>query len=189
MTTDKDYYKILGLTSSASPEDIKKAYRNLAKQLHPDVNPEDPDAENKFKDITAAYNVLSDPSKKSAYDQKTSATFNPSDFYTMFSEMFSPRARGKTVVDFNFGFNAEQNVGPRTGQTYKIHCKIPISTAIFGGSRRATVTVSDTCIDCDGTGASELKECENCRGKGFNQVQTGNVIQRGTCRPARELEK
>lgn len=179
MSTDKDYYTLLGIARDASQDEIKKAYRALAKKLHPDVNPEDPGAEDKFKDITAAYNTLSDPEQRKVYDRRY---LSVPDFFSMFTDAFSQRMRGEAVVDFNFGFTKNQHTTPHVGAPFALNCIIPISDAIFGSKRKLTLKVMDICLDCQGLGATEFKECENCKGQGFLQVKTGNVIQRGPCR-------
>ncbi|WP_305044610.1 DnaJ C-terminal domain-containing protein [Geoalkalibacter sp.] len=146
----KDYYSILGVSKGASPEDIKKAYRKLALKYHPDKNPGDKKAEEKFKDITEAYAVLSDAEKRKQYDQ-----FGESGFHQRYSQedIFRGFDVGDIFREFGFGtedifshlfggrgaaFGGGTRVRPRSlkGQDYSLAINLPLREAVLGGERR-----------------------------------------------------
>jgi molecular chaperone DnaJ len=180
MNKDKNYYQILGVPEDASQEEVKKAYRSLAKKLHPDVNPE---GEEEFKRVTEAYEVLSDPEKRSAYDRRYAAP----DVMSMFNELFfgsrTAREGHSTIIDFNFGQQRNSFTSPRNGRDINVTYYANLWDLLLGTRKEVKFSLEDVCIKCDGSGGKSFDDCDKCSGKGFNQVKVNNLIHRGTCRP------
>ena len=189
---DKNYYDILGVGKDASPEDIKSAYRRLAKQYHPDIN-KDPGAGEKFKEINEAYECLSDPQKKSNYDQFGSSS-GPQGFggfgsnggfggFGDFSDL------GDIFGDiFGFGGRSAQKTGSR-GEDLQVQINLSFEEAVFGVKKDIIVPRYETCSACSGTGAkngTEYSTCSDCHGTGQVRYQTnspfGSVIRQGPCK-------
>ena len=177
-----DYYALLGVARDATPDEIKKAYRKLARELHPDVNP-DLQSQERFKIITAAYEVLSDPEKRQMFDLggdplSSSGGGNPQGFD--FGD----------IMDAFFGGGGGQR-GPRTrarrGQDAMIRIQITLSAAVFGETREITVDTAAGCATCGGRGTasdSEAVNCVMCKGRGeVQQVQRSFLGQVMTSRP------
>ncbi len=174
MADKRDYYEVLGLSKSASDDEIKKAYRSLAKKYHPDIN-KAPDAEAKFKEVNEAYEVLSDSDKKAKYDQFGHAGVDPSynpygggagaggfggfdmgDLGDIFGSMFGGGFGG-------FGGGARQNPnGPKRGETLKIPLTISFEDAAFGVSKTIELTRMAECGECHGSGAASGTHAETC---------------------------
>ena len=179
-----DYYAILGVNRDASAEEIKKAYRRLARELHPDVNP-DPQAQERFKIVTAAYEVLSDPEKRQMFDlggDPLSASGGFGGFTAGFD--FSD------LMDAFFSGQGQQR-GPksrtRRGQDALIRIEVTLESAVFGGSEELTIDTAAACGACSGQGTSagsSLVECTMCHGRGeLQQVQRSFLGQVMTSRP------
>jgi DnaJ-class molecular chaperone len=188
----RDYYDVLGVTKSASEDDIKKAYRKQARKHHPDVNPGDKSAEEKFKELNEAYAVLSDPDKRKRYDAlgpnwKAGEEFRPppnwegagaSFQYGDFDDIFGGAARGAAgFSDFFealFGGRGRARGGVRAGAGFSmrgqdIEAEIPLTLeeAHRGGKRAITLQAAETCPDCRGSGSKDGKTvCPTCRGAG-----------------------
>ena len=176
----RDYYEVLGISKGASEEEIKKAYRKMAKKYHPDVNKE-PGAEEKFKEINEAYEVLSDPQKKATYDQfghagmdgsfgsgGFSGGFSGSDFggFGDFGDIFGSF--------FGGGQTRRQSTGPRKGNDRFMQMRIDFMDAIFGKNEELTIEVDEQCSECLGSGAkskSDVQSCPRCGGTGQIQSQ------------------
>lgn len=167
----RDYYEVLGVSRDASEEEIKKAYRKLAKKYHPDMNPGDKDAENKFKEASEAYAVLSDADKRRQYDQFGHAAFegggaggfdfNSADFSDIFSDIFGDM--------FGTGRRRGPANGPMKGDNIRTSVRITFLEAVFGVDKDITLTLKDPCPTCHGTGAkpgTSPKICPKCGGKG-----------------------
>lgn len=198
----RDYYEVLGVSKTASEDDIKKAYRKLAKEFHPDLHPGDKAAEAKFKELNEAYEVLSDPQKKSKYDQFGFAGVDPSygtgqpgygGAYTTYGgsgfgdfgdigDIFS------SIFGGGFGGGAQSRNAPRQGEDIERSLQISFEEAAFGCSKDITVNRVEKCADCDGSGAakgSKVETCSTCHGTG--QVRTtrrtalGTVSTTGVC--------
>ena len=192
MADKRDYYEILGVSKSADETELKKAYRNLAKQCHPDTHPGDADAEAKFKEISEAYAVLSDPEKRRQYDQFGHAAFDGSaggagfdfsgmDFTDIFSDIFG---------DFFGGGRRSSARGnsPMKGANIRTSVRITFEEAVFGCEKELDLTLKDPCPSCHGSGAkpgSSPETCPKCGGKGqvvfTSQSFFGTVRNVQTC--------
>jgi molecular chaperone DnaJ len=181
----QDYYGILGVERNATPEEIKKAYRKLARQLHPDVNP-DPETQERFKLVTAAYEVLSDPQKRQVHDMGGDPLSGAGNGAGGFGQGFS----FTDIMDAFFGAGGGQR-GPRSrmqrGKDALLRLEVELSEAAFGTSRDLTVDTAVVCGTCHGSGAREDSEpvvCETCRGHGeVQQVQRSFLGDIRTARP------
>ncbi|HEY5456602.1 MAG TPA: molecular chaperone DnaJ [Acidothermaceae bacterium] len=179
----RDHYATLGVRKDAPPEEIKRAYRRLARQLHPDVNP-DAETQERFKEITSAYEVLSDPSKRQLYDMggdPLSASGN-----NPFSAGFGGLG---DIMDAFFGGGAAR--GPRTrtrkGNDALIHVEIDLVEAVFGATRELNIETAIVCATCDGAGTASgthPETCQVCKGRGeVSQVTRSFLGQVMTSRP------
>ena len=173
MAEKRDYYEVLGVDKNADDAALKKAYRQLAKKYHPDVNPGDKEAEAKFKEASEAYAVLSDPEKRAKYDQFGSAAFDGSmggggmdfsgmDFSDIFGDLFGDLFGGMR------GRGASRN-GPRKGANIRTSVRMTFEEAVFGCKKQVELTVKEPCKTCNGTGAkagTSPVTCTKCGGKG-----------------------
>ncbi|QNU68549.1 molecular chaperone DnaJ [Ruminiclostridium herbifermentans] len=193
MAEKRDYYEVLGVSKSASDAELKKAYRNLAKKYHPDVNPGDKNAEAKFKEINEAYEVLSDPQKKSRYDQYGHAGVDPNGFGGAggFSD-FDFGGIGDIFESFfggsGFGGRSRSRRGPQKGADLKYAVEISFEEAAFGIERELTIGRMEICSKCTGSGAkpgTEASTCKHCNGTGQVQIRQntpfGQFINQKTC--------
>ncbi len=169
----KDYYEILGIDKNATQEDIKKAYRNLAKKYHPDVN-KDKSSSEKFKEINEAFSVLSDEGKKHKYDQY--GTAEPSQNFEGFdmNDIFS-----------NFGFG---DIFGEKEENYDVKYEISatLEDVFNGASKKINVRVPDNCDHCKGRGGTNVIKCHKCNGTGrVQQMRKAGFMQfmtMGTCK-------
>lgn len=198
MADKRDYYEVLGLSKGASDDDIKRAYRKLAKQYHPDVN-KAPDAEEKFKEINEAYEVLSDPQKKQTYDQFGFAGMDGqggfgqgfSGFGDMgdLGDIFSSFMGGMGGFSGFSGFgSSRRRTGPLKGDNRYMVLDIDFLDAVHGVTKTINISVDKKCEACDGTGAasrSDIETCPTCGGSGVTMKQTrtpfGVMQQQGVC--------
>lgn len=173
----RDYYDVLGVQKGASDDELKKAYRKLAKQYHPDANPDNKEAEDKFKEASEAYEVLSDSSKRSTYDQFGHSAFENgaggggysynggfSDMSDIFESFF-----GGDI----FGSGRRRN-GPARGADVGVNIEITFEEAIFGVKKDITVRAAEQCHTCGGSGAKKgtsAESCRKCNGSGQERVQ------------------
>ncbi len=176
MSSKRDYYEILGVSKSAQDSEIKKAYRKLAKQYHPDVNPGNKEAEAKFKEANEAYEVLSDSQKRSTYDRFGHEGMNGAGFGGFggsggfgfdFGDIFDSFFGGT-----GFGTSSRNKNGPRKGSDLKYSMEITFEEAAFGAKKSFAVNKLQKCSKCDGSGAKEGSKpvtCSQCNGTG--QVQ------------------
>jgi molecular chaperone DnaJ len=174
----RDYYEILGVSRSADPEEIKKSYRKLAVKYHPDKNPGDKAAEEKFKELGEAYEALNDPQKRAAYDQHGHAAFDRRagggfgrggggfhDPFDIFREVFS----GGGMFDEFFGGGRSDPSQPQRGDDLRYDMEITFEEAAHGCEKEITVTKPDRCDVCKGSGAesgSNTRTCPTCGGRG-----------------------
>ncbi len=176
----RDYYEVLGVSKGASDDEIKKAYRKLAKQYHPDVNPDDKTAEMKFKEVSEAYGVLSDAQKRQMYDNYGHAGVDPSygagggngfGGFGGFSD-FDLGSIFEGVFGGAFGGQSRRNA-PQKGETLRYSLTLSFEEAAFGCEKEIAVSRAESCPDCGGSGAQKgtsPETCDNCRGTG--QVKT-----------------
>lgn len=185
MAEKRDYYEVLGLSKNASDDDIKKAYRRIAKECHPDLHPDDKSAEAKFKEANEAYAVLSDPEKKSKYDQFGFAGVDPNfgagaggftgdfgDLGDIFGDIFS----GFGFGGFGGGTTsrASSRSGPQRGESLRVRLTISFEEAAFGCQKEINVARVDQCPDCAGTGCAPgttAEICPDCHGTGTVRTQ------------------
>lgn len=175
----KDYYEILGVSKNASTEEIKKAYKRLARKYHPDLNPNDKKAEEKFKEISEAYAILSDPEKRKKYDQfgkfdfsekepyqgtYTYQTFDtPFDFSSIFEGVFDPEEIFSSV----FGHKKpKEPKKPPKGQDITEAITVEFKEAVLGTSTVIKVRIQKPCNSCNGYGNKQGRICSVCRGSG-----------------------
>jgi molecular chaperone DnaJ len=183
--TNRDYYDILGIPRNASTEDIKAAFRKLARQYHPDVSKE-ADAEERFKEINEAYGILSDPQKRGRYDQFGRAGLGEMggmpDYATMdFSDIF------EQFFGFNMGGGGRAR-RPRRGRDLQVRMDLTFDEAVFGVEKTVEVTRNETCGTCHGSGAepgTKPQRCSTCEGRGevrqVRQTIFGSMMQSGPC--------
>ncbi|MGM0445085.1 MAG: molecular chaperone DnaJ [Bacillota bacterium] len=191
MPGKKDYYDILGVSKDASQKEIKKAYRKLAKKYHPDMNDGENKSSEKFKEISEAYEILSNPDKRKRYDQYGHSGINEDDFN------FDDFARGgfggfEDIFDMFFGggiggMNRRRN-SPQRGRDLQYKLNISFKEAAFGTKKKITIPRTEECPVCDGTGAesaSDVKTCSKCNGRGqirvTQQTPFGQFAQTRTC--------
>ena len=179
MAEKRDYYEVLGLSKGASDDEIKKAYRKLAKENHPDLHPGDKACEERFKEIGEAYEVLSDPDKKARYDQYGHAAFDPNggfggggfgfgdfgDLGDIFGSIFGG--------GFGFGGTRDPNA-PQKGENLRVRLSISFEEAAFGCVKEISIPRIEDCEDCGGTGCkpgTSPETCPDCGGAGTVRVQ------------------
>ena len=170
-TAKRDYYQVLGVERNASADDLKRAYRKLAMQYHPDRNQGDGDSEAKFKEVGEAYSVLSDPGKRQRYDAYGHAGDGMPDLGGFsFDSAFD-------LFDMFFGGNRQQRrAGPQRGSDLRMNIEIAFEEAVFGAKRTIEIPKAGTCPDCSGSGAkpgTTATTCPDCQGQG----QVRRVVQ------------
>ncbi len=192
MASQKDYYDILGVDRDADQKEIKKAYRKLAKKYHPDRNPDDPEASEKFKEISEAYGILSDEDKRARYDQYGHAGIGDDDFnYEDFARGGFGGLEDLFEMFMGGGFSGmgqrTQN-RPTRGRDLEYRMEISFEDAAFGTEKTIRIPRQETCQTCDGSGAkpgSNPKTCPKCDGSGQIRVNQrtpfGNMAQIKTC--------
>ena len=174
MADKRDYYEVLGVEKNADDDALKKAYRKLAKKYHPDMNPGDAAAAEKFKEASEAYAVLSDPQKRQQYDQFGHAAFEQGGFDAGgfdFSDIFGGMGgMGDIFSDLFGGGRRQRNPNaPMQGANVRARVSISFADAISGCTRNVEVTLKDECTNCHGTGArpgTSPKICPKCKGSG-----------------------
>ncbi len=179
----RDYYEVLGLEREAGEEEIKKAYRKLAVKYHPDKNPGDKTAEEKFKELGEAYEVLSDPQKRAAYDQYGHAAFDRRAIHDPF-EVFREVFGGGSIFDDLFGSRADPNQ-PERGEDLRYDMELTFEEAAHGCEKEITVTKLERCDVCGGSGAepgSRTRTCPACGGRGQVITSRGIFSIAQTCR-------
>lgn len=193
----RDYYEVLGVDKNADDDTLKKAYRALAKKYHPDMHPDDKEAEAKFKEASEAYAVLSDAEKRKQYDQFGHAAFdgtggaggfggfdfNGADFSDIFGDIF-----GSFFGGGRSGYSSGRSNGPMKGANIRTSIRITFMEAITGVDKELDLTLKDECSTCHGTGAkpgTSPETCSKCGGKGqvvnIQQSFFGTVRNIQTC--------
>jgi molecular chaperone DnaJ len=186
----RDYYEVLGVSRSATEDELKKAYRKLAKKYHPDLNPDNHEAEARFKEANEAYAVLSDSEKRRTYDQYGHAGadgqgfggFNGAGFDIDLEDLFGSFFGG------GFGGRTRRKSGPRRGANLKYRMTLDFMEAAFGVDRDITINKEDICGTCQGKGTrdgSEPDQCPTCKGSGevhqHQQTLFGTVMSSRAC--------
>ena len=179
MADKRDYYEVLGVDRGADDATLKKAYRKLAKKYHPDMNPGDKEAEQKFKEATEAYGILSDPEKRKTYDQFGHAAFEnggggAGGFGGFDGFNFNGGDMGDIIGDifgdlFGGGRSRRANNGPMKGANLRAVVHITFQEAVFGCEKELELTLKDTCKTCGGNGAkpgTSPETCPKCNGSG-----------------------
>jgi len=190
-----DYYELLGVDRTASPEAIKRAYRKRARELHPDANPDDPTAEDEFKQVSRAYEVLSDPDQRSRYDRfgeagvSSAAGGGTGDFFGAgggLNDIFDAFFGGASP--FGGGGSRGGRAGPPRGQDLEVVADLSFEQAVFGSALPVTIRTAVTCDHCDGTGAGSGTQpvtCADCNGSGqvrrVRQSILGQMVSSGPC--------
>lgn len=179
-TEKRDYYEVLGVTRTATGEEVKRAYRKLAVKFHPDKNPDDPHAEEKFKELGEAYDVLMDPEKRSAYDRFGHAAFSPGgggfgggafhDPFEIFREVFGGSGFGGGIFETFFGGGGATRADDRRrGSDLRYDMEIKLEEAAFGAEKQIEIEKLDACDKCAGSGAEPSSgkiRCSACGGRG-----------------------
>lgn len=191
--TKIDFYEVLSVSRDASDQELKTAYRKLAMQYHPDRNPGNAEAEDKFKECSEAYQVLSDPDKRAAYDRYGHAAFNGSssgagagpfgggfggaqDLGDIFGDLFGEM--------FNMGGARGRASRVQRGRDLRYDLTLEFEEAVFGVEREIKIRRSETCTDCKGTGAAKGRQpitCTQCNGSGQQRFQQGFFSVARTC--------
>lgn len=199
MADKRDYYEVLGIDKGASESEIKSAFRKKAKEFHPDLNKDNPGAEEKFKEAQEAYSVLSDDGKKKMYDQYGHAGVNNSgagsagggyggfdasgfDFGDIFDSFFG--GSGSFGGFSNFGGSSGKSRATR-GSDVLMRMQIDFDSAVFGTEKKFNLDVVEECSECHGKGGFDPEQCSNCHGSGVvtTQQQTilGSFLSKSTC--------
>lgn len=186
----RDYYEVLGVSQSASQDEIKKAYRGLARKLHPDVNKDDPAAESKFKELSEAYEVLSDSAKRSQYDRFGHQDPMAGAGAGGFGGGFQGQDFGGfgDIFDMFFGGGGGRGRGPQRGADLEYTLAIEFKEAAFGLKKEIEIPRTETCDVCAGSGAkpgTKVETCPTCKGSGAQEFVTntplGRMVNRRTC--------
>jgi len=188
MSDKRDYYAVLGVERTAGADEIKKAYRKLAMQFHPDRNPGDADAEASFKEAAEAYDVLGDEQKRRRYDQFGHAAFgggaqaggrqfsNLEDIFEAFGDIFGGGGGGGGIFGDLFGGGRRRRNGPQPGRDLKIVLELSLEEIDSGAQRTISIKRREICDTCTGTGTRSGKapsRCSSCAGSGRVQRQQG----------------
>ncbi len=189
MDGKRDYYAVLGVNRNAGEEEIKKAYRKLALKHHPDRNPGDKQAEEKFKEISEAYQVLTDPEKRTQYNQYGHAAFGDGgpfrggfDFTSGFEDIF-----GDIFGEF-FGAGTGRRRGRTRGEDLRYNLDITFEEAAFGTEKKIKIPRQGACDACHGSGCkpgTSPRTCPTCRGRGQVSFQQGFFTVSRTCNQCR----
>ena len=186
MADKQDYYEVLGVNKSASQDEIKKAYRQMAKKYHPDMNPGDQEAEKKFKEVNEAYGILSDEEKKSQYDRFGHAAFEQGGGaggyggFGGFGGGFEGFDMGDIFSSFFGGSSrSTRSSGPVDGDDVLVRVSLTFEEAVFGCKKEITFGKIQKCSDCSGTGAEKgtsPERCTKCNGTGSIRVQQRTML-------------
>lgn len=177
-----DHYETLGVDRSATQEEIKRAYKKLARQYHPDVNPGDSEAEARFKELGSAYEVLADPERRSRYDRFGTDQPQGMDFGAGLGDIFEAFFGG------NGGFGGGGRGGPPRGEDLEAQVDLDLEDVVFGGEKEVTIRTAARCEPCDGSGAAvgtDPTTCAECNGAGqvrrVRQSVLGQMVTATAC--------
>lgn len=183
MSDKRDYYEVLGVAREATNDDLRKAYRQAALKNHPDRNPGDPAAEARFKEVSEAYQVLSDEQKRARYDRfghaglEGAADFSGGDIFSHFQDIFSEFFGGA-------GGGQRARRGPARGHDVRVQQRLTLKDAMLGCKREVSLRTPAPCEECSGTGAkpgTKRKTCSTCGGQGQVSTSRGFVMFTQTC--------
>ena len=209
MAAKRDYYEVLGVDKTASEAEIKSAFRKKAKEFHPDLNKDNPDAAEKFKEAQEAYSVLSDQNKKAMYDQYGhagvhqgassaggyggySGGFSSQDFD--FGDIFDTIFGGGTGFGGFSGFGGgQQTTRAHRGADALMRMQISFEEAVYGTEKKFSIDVTEDCDECDGKGGFDSEKCSTCHGSGTitaqQQTILGSFMTKTTCPDCKGLGK
>lgn len=209
MASKRDYYEVLGVDKTASEAEIKSAFRKKAKEFHPDLNKDNPDAAEKFKEAQEAYSVLSDQNKKAMYDQYGhagvhqgassaggyggySGGFSSQDFD--FGDIFDTIFGGGTGFGGFSGFGGgQQTTRAHRGADALMRMQISFEEAVYGTEKKFSIDVTEDCDECDGKGGFDSEKCSTCHGSGTitaqQQTILGSFMTKTTCPDCKGLGK
>ncbi len=185
MADNKDFYEVLGVNKGAGDDELKKAYRSLAKKYHPDANPGNAEAEQKFKEASHAYEILSDPQKRAKYDQFGHQAFEGGgggagygsadfDMGDIFSSIF-----GDGMFSDVFGGGGRRRQGPQRGADVRTSMQITFEEAVFGTTKEVQMPLTEQCDTCHGTGSkpgTTAESCKQCGGTGEERVTQQTLL-------------
>lgn len=190
----RDFYEVLGIDKNANEQEIKKAYRKLAMKYHPDRNPDDPQAEEKFKEASLAYEVLSDAQKRSAYDRMGHAAFENGmgggggfgggNFHDIFGDLFGGGRAGGFGDMFGDMFGGGRSSRQRRGADLRYVVELSLEEAVNGVKKEITFTAPAPCETCNGKGTKNPEDvvtCTTCGGHGVVRMQQGFFAVQQTC--------
>jgi molecular chaperone DnaJ len=179
-----DHYETLGVDRNATDEEIKRAYKKLARSFHPDLNPDDAGAESRFKEVSAAYEVLSDPERRSRFDRFGTDQPSGPDFGGGLGDIFEAFFGGGGM---GFGGTRGRS-GPPRGEDLEAHVDLDLEDVVFGGEREVTIRTAVRCEPCDGSGAAvgtSPSGCTECGGTGqvrrVRQSVLGQMVTASAC--------
>ena len=193
MSRKRDYYEILEVERSSTEEEIKRSYRKLAVKFHPDKNPGDHEAEERFKELGEAYDVLMEPQKRAAYDRYGHAAFQQGgmgggggfhDPFDLFREVFGASGGTGGIFEHFFGGGGGDSSGRQRGSDLRYDMQITLEEAAFGAEKEIEIRKLDACESCDGSGAqkgSKAVTCPTCRGRGQVVASRGFFQVAQTC--------
>lgn len=191
MSSKRDYYEVLEVERSSTEEEIKRSYRKLAVKYHPDKNPGDHAAEERFKELGEAYDILMEPQKRAAYDRYGHAAFQQGgagggfhDPFDLFREVFGAGGGTGGIFDHFFGGGGGDSSGRQRGSDLRYDMQITLEEAAFGVEKEIEIRKLDPCESCGGTGAqkgSKAVTCPTCRGRGQVVASRGFFQVAQTC--------
>ncbi|KAM4611307.1 dnaJ homolog subfamily A member 3, mitochondrial-like [Polymixia lowei] len=190
----RDFYDVLGVSRTASQKDIKKAYYQMAKKYHPDTNPDDPEAKEKFAKLAEAYEVLSDEVKRKQYDTYGAAGFDPNrggagagqqQYYRAGGASVDPEELFRKIFGEFTGGRGFGDFGSMFEQRPEFVMELTFAQAAKGVNKEMMVNIDDACPRCDGKGSepgTKVSHCNYCNGTGMESINTGPFMMRSTCR-------